>query len=347
MNDRLLAVGLAITVMTTASRVATSQQSPPSVLVQTAKVAKKTFEETLTVYGRVQADPKSEVSVSVPQPGMIKRLFVRAGDPVTEGQPLAEFETAPIARLGFQQAQNALDLAKAEAARAEELAQKSIIAQSQLDIIRQKLADAQARFDEEKQLGGSAATIALNSPHEGIVSQVGVSLGDRVAADKAIATVASADNLVVVLGLEPEDAGRVTSGSTIKLDAVFDEPVSKTGTISAVGRVINPATRLVDAIATLPDDNDNRLMIGTIVTASVLLGTHTSLVVPMSAVLKDAAGYHVFVIQSGKAKRVPVVPGLPAGDKRIAVSGSLSEGDEIVSVGNYELTDGAAVRVQP
>jgi RND family efflux transporter MFP subunit len=326
---------------------AASQEAHPTVLVQTAKVEKKTIDETLTVYGRVQADPKSEVSVSVPQPGLIKRLFVRAGDPVTKGQPLAEFETSPIARLGFQQAQNALDLAKAEAARAEELAQKSIIAKSQLDIVRQKLADAQARFDEEKQLGGSAATIALNSPHEGIISQVGVSLGDRVAADKAIATVASADNLVVVLGLEPEDAARVTSGSTIKLDAVFDEPVSKAGIISAVGRVINPATRLVDAIATLPDDNDNQLMIGTIVTASVHLGTHTSLVVPTSAVLKDAAGDHVFVIQSGKAKRVPVVPGLPAGDKRIAVSGSLSEGDEIVSVGNYELTDGAAVRVQP
>lgn len=338
---------LSLTLYIAGSLIVPAQEAMPSVLVQTAMVTKKTFDETLTVYGRVQADPKSEVSVSVPQPGLIKRLFVRAGDPVTEGQPLAEFETAPIARLGFQQAQNALDLAKAEAARAEELAQKSIIAKSQLDIVRQKLADAQARFDEEKQLGGSAATIALNSPHEGIVSQVAVSLGDRVAADKAIATVASADNLVVVLGLEPEDAARVKSGSTIKLDAVFDEPVSKTGTVSAVGRVINPATRLVDAVATLPDGNENKMMIGTIVTASVILGTHTSLVVPTSAVLKDAAGDHVFVIQSGKAKRVSVVPGLPAGEKLIAVSGSLSEGDEIVSVGNYELTDGAAIRVQP
>lgn len=329
------------------SLVVSAQEATPSVLVQTAKLEKRMFDETLTVYGRVQADPKFEVSVSVPQPGLIKRLFVRAGDPVTKGQPLAEFETAPIARLSFQQAQNALDLAKAEAARAEELAQKSIIAQSQLDIVRQKLADAQARFDEEKQLGGSAATIALNSPHEGIVSQVAVSLGDRVAADKAIATVASADNLVVVLGLEPEDAARVASGSNIKLNAVFDEPVSKTGTISAVGRVINPATRLVDAIATLPDGKEKQLMIGTIVTASVILGSRTSLVVPKSAVLKDAAGDHVFVVQSGEAKRITVVPGLPAGDKLIAVSGSLSEGDEIVTVGNYELTDGAAVRVQP
>jgi RND family efflux transporter MFP subunit len=326
---------------------AVAQEGTPTVLVETSKVQEKAFDETLTVYGRVQADPKSEVSVSVPQPGLIKRLFVRTGDPVIQGQPLAEFETAPIARFSFQQAQNALDLAKAEAGRAEELAQKAIIPASQLDIARQKLADARARFDEEKQLGGEAATIALNSPHEGIVSQVVVSLGDRVAADKAIATVASADHLVVMLGLEPEDAARVKSGLSVHLDAVFDEPVSKTATISAVGRVINPATRLVDAIATMPDDKVSQLMIGTIVTANVVLGSHTSLVVPMSAVLKDATGDHVFVVQAGKAKRVPVVSGLPAGEKLIAVTGSLSKGDEVVSVGNFELSDGAAVRTQP
>lgn len=326
---------------------AASQEVPPSVLVQTARVQKLSFDEALTVYGRVQADPKSEVSVSVPQPGLIKRLFVRTGDPVSQGQPLAEFEIAPIARLSFQQAQNALDLAKADAARAEELAQKSIIPKSQLDVVRQKLADARARYDEEKQLGGEAETVMINSPHEGIVSQVTVSLGDRVAADKAIATVASADNLVVALGLEPEDAARVKPGSTVKLAAVFDEPVSSAGTISAVGRVINPATRLVDAIATLPDGKEKQLMIGTIVTASVILGSHTSLTVPKSAVLRDATGDHVFVVQSGQAKRKSVVPGLPAGDKMIAVTGSLSEGDEIVSGGNYEVTDGAAVRVEP
>ena len=327
--------------------VAVAQDATPTVLVETSTVQKKSFDETLTVYGRVQADSKSEVSVSVPQPGLIKRLFVRAGDPVIKGQPLAEFETAPIARFSFQQAQNALDLAKAEAARAEELAQKAIIPASQLDVARQKLADARARFDEEKQLGGEAATIALKSPHEGIVSQVVVSLGDRVAADKAIATVASADHLIVMLGLEPEDAARVKSGLTVHLDAVFDEPVSKTATISAVGRVINPATRLVDAIATMPDDKVSQLMIGTIVTARVVLGSHTSLVVPKSAVLKDATGEHVFVVHAGKARRVPVVSGLPAGEKLIAVTGSLSKDDEVVSVGNYELSDGAAVRTQP
>ena len=327
--------------------VAVAQDATPTVLVETSTVQKKSFDETLTVYGRVQADSKSEVSVSVPQPGLIKRLFVRAGDPVIKGQPLAEFETAPIARFSFQQAQNALDLAKAEAARAEELAQKAIIPASQLDVARQKLADARARFDEEKQLGGEAATIALKSPHEGIVSQVVVSLGDRVAADKAIATVASADHLIVMLGLEPEDAARVKSGLTVHLDAVFDEPVSKTATISAVGRVINPATGLVDAIATMPDDKVSQLMIGTIVTARVVLGSHTSLVVPKSAVLKDATGEHVFVVHAGKARRVPVVSGLPAGEKLIAVTGSLSKDDEVVSVGNYELSDGAAVRTQP
>lgn len=346
MKCNLLFVGTTIAGLLQCHGIA-AEHVQPSVLVQTAKVEKKTIDETLTVYGRVQADPKSEVSVSVPQPGLIKRLFVRAGDPVTQGQPLAEFETAPIARLSFQQAQNALDLARTEAVRAEELAQKSIIPKSQLDVVRQKLADAQARYDEEKQLGGEAVTVTMKSPHEGIVSQVSVSLGDRVPADKAIAAIASADNLVIVLGLEPEDAARVTSGSSIKIDAVFDEPIPKTGIISAVGRVINPATRLVDAIATLPDGKENQLMIGTIVTASVIFGSHTSFVVPTSAVLKDAGGDHVFVVQSGKAKRVSVIPGLPAGNKLIAVSGSLSEGDDVVSVGNYELTDGAAVRVQP
>jgi membrane fusion protein (multidrug efflux system) len=68
--------------------------------------------------------------------------------------------------------------------------------------------------------------------------------------------------------------------------------------------------------------------------------------VPRSAVLGDAPDACVYIVQDGKARRVPVQTGAEA-DDLIEVSGAVSAGDIVVVSGNYELNDGMAVRESP
>ena len=89
-------------------------------------------------------------------------------------------------------------------------------------------------------------------------------------------------------------------------------------------------------------------MLGIRIKGTITVKEETSLAVPRSAVLKDAQGAYLFIVQNGRAHRVRIeTTGSDEGDL-VAVKGPLKAGDAVVSVGNYELKDGMAVlEVQP
>ncbi len=69
--------------------------------------------------------------------------------------------------------------------------------------------------------------------------------------------------------------------------------------------------------------------------------------VPRSAVLRDAKGAYLFQVLQGKARRVDVVAGLEQGGLlavHAAPGQRLEPAQPVVSLGNYELQDGMAVR---
>jgi hypothetical protein len=60
-------------------------------------------------------------------------------------------------------------------------------------------------------------------------------------------------------------------------------------------------------------------------------------------VLSDQSGSYVFRVVNGKAQRVAVKPALES-QGWIGIAGGLSAGDPVVTLGNYELKNGMAVR---
>jgi hypothetical protein len=60
-------------------------------------------------------------------------------------------------------------------------------------------------------------------------------------------------------------------------------------------------------------------------------------------VLRDAKGDYIFQVTGSKAERVPVKTGIET-DKYTEIIGPIDTKRRIVTVGNYELQDGMAVR---
>ena len=112
--------------------------------------------------------------------------------------------------------------------------------------------------------------------------------------------------------------------------------------MSQVFAVINPQTRLVDVAVNLLDGS--QFMPGTKLRGDVSLAVVDAWVVPASAVLEDAAGAYLFQVAGGKAHRVAVQVRVRGADNQ-GVTGPIVAGQPIVVSGNYELEDGAAVRV--
>jgi hypothetical protein len=111
--------------------------------------------------------------------------------------------------------------------------------------------------------------------------------------------------------------------------------------MSAVGRAVDPTTRLIPAAAPAPGTN---VALGAAVRGEVTTATVQGLTVPAASVVYDENGAHVFVVRSGKAHQVAVTVGPEQGDQ-IMVSGQLSANDQVAVSGAYQLEDGMAVRI--
>ncbi len=68
------------------------------------------------------------------------------------------------------------------------------------------------------------------------------------------------------------------------------------------------------------------------------------LLVPLDSLLENAGDYHLFLIKDGEANKTAVELERRIGSDAI-VTGELSAGDQVVTSGNMNLTDGTLVEV--
>ncbi len=113
--------------------------------------------------------------------------------------------------------------------------------------------------------------------------------------------------------------------------------------IGSVAALLEPKTQLVNIFVPLPAaDPPPTLFAGQHVSGEIVAGNISGWVVPREAVLKDANGLYAFQMTAGKARRVAVGSSAKRGTKRSSPARSIP--NKFVITGNYELSDGMAVR---
>jgi len=312
----------------------------PSVLVRTEPLRQHAIAETLVGYGTLAPEVGGTVNVNLPRPGRISALEVSPGEVVKKGARLLEFRTAAGAALGYRQAGNALAFARSELARSEQLAAQKLATASQLAAARKALADAEAALEAQRRLGTGTASVSVKAPFEGVVVSIGAAPGDRIAAGTAVLKLARLSGLRVLLGIEPSDSFAVRAGMPVHLRPVFDTRRAVDAHVAAVHGMVNPQTQLVDVVVKIASGD---LLPGMRVRGEITLASRKGWAVPRSAVLRDDNGAYVFQVKDGIAQRVTVQVESD-GDKLLGIRGPLDPALKVVVQGNYELTDGMAVR---
>jgi len=314
-----------------------------SVAVKTAVVVEKQIGETLVAYGVIDPDPDQVLSLSLPHAGLINRVWVRLGQRVKSGDKLLEVITAPEARMQYLQAQSAVDFATRKLKRNQRLLEEQLATKAQVDAARKALRDAKASLDALHKRGLNRAEETLLAPMDGIITRLDIAQGQRVQANTTAMLIAAEKRLIARLGVEPEDLSRLSPGTPVTLTSVFVPAIKVESQIREVHAMINPSTHLVEVLAPIPENQIDHLVLGSRILGHIHLPPHQALVVPRSAVLGDEPDTYLFVIDAGKARKKTVQVGLEQGEE-IEVIGPVKAGDAIVIQGNYELSDGMAVR---
>lgn len=291
--------------------------------------------------GVIAGSASATRTVSAPREVIVQDLLTAPGLIVAVGTPLIQVGDTPASGLAYRQATDALAFAERDLARVQRLYDQRLAANDQLGAARKALADAQAAVAAQAAAGGGRKGQIIPSPIAGVVSQVVVQKGQQVATGAPLLTVVAAGGFLAQFGVEPTQAAQLAVGQPVRIVSALDPKIAIQSRMSAVGRAVDPTTRLIPAAAPALGAG---LALGAAVRGEITTATVQGLTVPAASVVYDEKGAHVFVVGGGKAHQVAVTVGSEQGDQ-VMVSGQLSAKDQVAVSGAYQLEDGMAVRI--
>jgi RND family efflux transporter MFP subunit len=293
----------------------------------------------VVAYGNTGPALNGSHTINMAQPGQVTRLSITPGAAIRKGQPLITFAAAPATRTAYQQALVALWAAKAQRQTTAQLMTQQLATRDQLLQADKAVKDAAATLAALRADGADKAERTLLAPFDGVVTAVAVTEGDRIPAGAPLLTLVQADQLVVTVGVDPRDQPRLHIGQTAVLERLTGGG-GIDGQVVRVDSALNTRTRLVDVDLRFPT---GALLAGEAVRASIVVGEISGWIAPHGAVVTANGPPHVFQVQSGKARAVPVEISLssPVAD---VVQGPLDPAQPLILDGAYQVFSGDSVR---
>lgn len=315
--------------------------APPSVLVKTVAVPVREVNATLHVFGSVEAAPQKTVTLAAPRESRIAAVEISKGESVHKGETLLVLKPTPGSGAAFVQAQSAAAYATTALAHTRNLYKEHLATRDQLAAAEQVFNDAQIALQNARRAGG-AGPLMLRAPAGGVVTAVMVNVGQQVASNTALLGLALQGGLKVRVGVVPEKAAAIHVGAVVMLHDIYNSTLHVRGRVGNVSGLVDGSTGLVDVFVRIPAGKP-KIMPGTYLQGDIVIRHVHGPAVPRSAVLRDAGQAYVFTLRHGIAHRVNVA--VLADDAAwVAVKGDIKAGDQVVTLGNYELSDGARTR---
>ena len=312
-------------------------KAPEAVPVEVAAVARRPIAANFT--GTAPLEARAESMVVAKTSGIALSVAAEVGDEVRDGQVLVRLDGA---RAALQAAQTAAQMRKLESnyARSRQLAEQQLVSAND---------NEQLRFDvENARAANRLANLELSwttvtAPISGVVAERMIKPGNFVQANTPIFRIVDDARLEAELNVPERELATLEAGLpvTLSVDALPGRTFE--GTIDRVSPVVDADSGTFRVVAAFAGKGD--LKPGMFGRISIDYDQRAdALTVPRAALLEDEAEPAVFVVDEGKAARVPIELGYLDGEWA-EVRGGLEEGAQVVTAGKATLRDGSAVQV--
>lgn len=278
----------------------------------------------------------ARVAVAATLPGTVLRTMVVEGDTVARGQAMAVVASREVMTLSadLARAHARAGVAQSSAARLAQLAREGIVAGARADEARALAAEAGADVGEKARIlalvgaKGSYGTYTLTAPIAGRVTKADIQAGMPVDGSTAPFVIDAAGRYEATAQVPERLIGQVRVGQTVRLGRA-------SGTVTAVGSAIDPATRSATLKAQLPADPG--LVAGSTGTITVWgADPGGAVAVPESAITTIDGSDVVFVAVPGGYRR-RIVHRLGAADGQVVLKDGLRAGELVVVAGTSAL----------
>jgi multidrug efflux pump subunit AcrA (membrane-fusion protein) len=184
----------------------------------------------------------------------------------------------------------------------------------------------------------------IRAPIGGIISKKYVDQGALVGTSTPILRIVAMDQVSVMVQIVESELAQLRHGATadISVDAYRDEIFK--GTVALISPTVDPDSRTADVEIEV-DNRDYRLKPGMFARVELVVQRRDNvLLLSKDSLITESGPARVFVHNSGRALLKDVSLGLE-GEEYVEVLNGLSQGDEVLVAGHYELKDGMAVNV--
>jgi RND family efflux transporter MFP subunit len=312
-----------------------------TVSAQTIVVTPQSFTESLGAMGTVAARPGHVATLMAPAPGRISKVNVATGQMVHADEVLVELDQAPF-EAAVQSADAAYTAAQQSQQRLERLEKEGIVARKELEAATADVARTHADVVAARR---AAQLSVLRSPISGVVTKMTGTLGASVDPSQPLVEISDPTTVDVLLGVTPNEAGRVHTGAKVALtsgQSSGGEPLG-VGSVTDLSSTVDTATRSV-AVRVQAPATRRPLRIGETVFGAIAVSSHPSaIVVPLEALVPEGDTYHVFVVDAnGEAHEREVKVGGKTSTTAEITEG-LKPGERVVTAGAYGMQDGSKV----
>jgi len=337
-----LAASLLLAAACSSSRAAPAPAEDAPIPVRAVPVARGALPAPVRAAGTIH--PKDERLLSFKVGGLVARIRVEEGDRVRRGQVLAELDATELSA-GVRQAREGLAKAERDRDRARALAAE--------DVVPRALAEDAETATRVARAGAEAAEFnlrraVLTAPDDGWVEERMAEPGEVVAPGRTVLRVSGRGRGFVVraslpdrevLGLHPGQPAQVT------VDARPGAPIA--GSISEIARSASRATGTYQIEIRLDPERSVDLLGGLSAKIEIARQVEIAAAVPLASLVEaDGARGAVFVVDGGRARRVPVRIEFLQGDRAVLADALPGVGG-VVTDGAPNLSDGAPVRLVP
>ena len=324
----------------------------PPTDVMTVTLAPKPIAQSSEFVATVRSLNSTTVQPQVD--GLVRQIFVRAGDRVRQGQPLLQIDPerqqAAATTTESQRVSREADLAYAQQqlARMQKLFEAGAVSRAELEAAETAQKTAAAQLDAiQSQMREDQVQLQyyrVTAPTTGIIGDIPIRVGDRVTQSTVITTIDSPEGLEAYINVPLERAGALREGLTVELLG-SDGQVVASNPITFIAPRADDSTQSVLVKSTLRQMPPS-VRVLQYVKARIIWSNEPALAVPVVAVNRLAGQYFVFVAEPAEkgfvARQRPVTVGEVIGDDYVVRTG-LKPGDRIITTNLKKIGDGSPV----
>ncbi|GGY48912.1 efflux RND transporter periplasmic adaptor subunit [Parvularcula lutaonensis] len=308
------------------------------------------FEERRLFSGRIA--PAQVADAGFQLPGEVAEVLVRIGDRVERGAPLAKLDPVRIelrrreVEAQLSEARAILERAEATLARVVTLVEEGFATAQELDDVTAERNSAAERVRlRERSLARAvedADDTVLKAPFSGFVVRRYVDAGETVAAGQPVVRLNEAAALEATVGVPTELADQLVVGERYPL---VSGDLEAEGIVEGISDDVDLATR--SRAVRLRITNDSGLVPGNLIRLALSSERRgRGAWVPIAALQEGYRGlWSVYVVDSDETIRRKDVEILSLSDDRAFVTGTLDDGDRVVSSSTFRFVRGQKVRV--